>query len=148
MLLLAASLLWALWDEAYGQRPWKSYQHEWTQRYSAFLNTAKSGSADAQKAVEGDPEYQHLQQQYQSASDAAKPKRDAIQTQLNDLNANLLAVQSVFTDRRAYVNALTYEIETGNKGVQSKLDKFKAEKATVKFPDGHKEQYNYEELEA
>ena len=29
MVLLMASLFWALWDEAFGQRPWKAYQHEW-----------------------------------------------------------------------------------------------------------------------
>ena len=54
MLLLTASLLWALWDEAYGQRPWKTYQHAWKQRYSAFLNTAKSSSANSQKAIESE----------------------------------------------------------------------------------------------
>src|SRR6476661_900522 len=58
MLLLTATLLWALWDEAYGQRPWKSYQHVWKQRYSAFLNTAKSSSTKSQKDIESDPEYQ------------------------------------------------------------------------------------------
>ena len=56
MLLLTASLLWALWDEAYGQRPWKSFQHAWKQRYSTFLNSAKSSSANSQKAIESDPE--------------------------------------------------------------------------------------------
>ncbi len=152
MLLLTATLLWALWDEAYGQRPWKSYQREWTKRYSAFLNTAKSNSASAQKAVESDPEYQRLQQQYQAAYDAVKPKRDEIQKKLADVNANLLAVQSVFTDRRAYVNALTYEIETetsasAKKSRQDDVDKYKAKKATVEFPDGHKEQYDFNQLE-
>ena len=29
MVVLMASLFWALWDEAFGQRPWKAYQHEW-----------------------------------------------------------------------------------------------------------------------
>lgn len=152
MLLLTASLLWALWDEAYGQRPWKTYQHEWKQRYSAFLDTAKSSSANSQKAIESDAEYQRLQQAYQSAYDASKPRRDEIQKQLVELNANLLAVQSVFTDRRAYVNALTYEIETetsasAKKSTQDEVEKYKAKKSTVGFPDGHKEQYDFPQLE-
>ena len=46
-----ASLFWALWDEAYGQRPWKTYQKEWQQRYTAFLNTAKSSSGKSLKEV-------------------------------------------------------------------------------------------------
>ena len=26
VVILTASLLWALWDDAFGQRPWKAYQ--------------------------------------------------------------------------------------------------------------------------
>ena len=29
MLVLMATLFWALWDEDFGQRPWKAFQHEW-----------------------------------------------------------------------------------------------------------------------
>jgi cytochrome c551/c552 len=152
MLLLTATLLWALWDEVYGQRPWKAYQHEWKQRYTAFLAGARSASAQSEKTVESDPEYQRLEQAYKSAYDAAKPRRDEIQKKLNDLNARILAVQSVFTDRRAYVNALTYAIETDSsasakKSKQADLDAYRARKSTVTYPDGHKEQYNFAELE-
>ena len=42
--ILIATLFWALWDEAWGQRPWKAYQEEWRTRYSAFLDTARSKS--------------------------------------------------------------------------------------------------------
>src|SRR6201987_1614450 len=58
--LLTASLLWALWDEAFGMRPWKAYQHEWKQRYTGFLNTARSKSAASQKEVEDSSDYQKL----------------------------------------------------------------------------------------
>ena len=37
MLILMATLLWALWDEDFGQRPWKAFQQEWKGRYSEFL---------------------------------------------------------------------------------------------------------------
>ena len=61
-------------------------------------------------------------------------------------------MQNVFTDRRAYVNALTYELETetsasGKKSKQQDIDEYKKEKATVEFPDGHKQQFNFHELE-
>ena len=152
MLLLTATLLWALWDEAYGQRPWKSFQHVWKERYGAFLNGAKPASAKSEKDVQNDPEYQKLAAAYQSAYDAAKPKRDELQKNIAEVNANLLAVQSVFTDRRAYVNAVTYQIETetsasSKKSKQDDLDKYKARLATVQFPDGHKEQFNFTQLE-
>src|SRR5256885_35163 len=48
MVILMATLFWALWDEDFGQRPWKAFQHEWKDRYSTFLKTARSQSSDSQ----------------------------------------------------------------------------------------------------
>src|SRR5204863_7198532 len=58
MVILMATLFWALWDEDFGQRPWKAFQHEWKDRYSTFLKTARSQSGDAQKEVEASADYQ------------------------------------------------------------------------------------------
>jgi cytochrome c2 len=153
IVLLLATLFWALWDEAYGQRPWKSFQSEWKRRYSSFLQSARSSSAESEKAIANNPEYQQLQRAYEQAYQAAKLRRDQIQKQLAVINSNIVAVQNVFTDRRAYVTALTYAIETddrpaGKKSKQQNLDKYKSKKSTVEYPDGHTEQYNYEQLEA
>ena len=63
--------------------------------------------------------------------------------QLRTLSAKILAVQNVFTDRRAYVNALTYDIETTTSASskQSKLkdlEEYKQQTAVVEYPDGSK----------
>src|SRR5438874_3962525 len=152
MVILMATLFWALWDEAFGQRPWKAFQSEWKDRYIAFLKTAKSKSAQSEKQVEQNSDYQQLEQAYEQAYKAAQPHRDELQKQITDLNAKIIAVQNVFTDRRAYANALTYEMETdtsasGKKSKQRDIDDYKARKATVEYPDGHREQYNFKELE-
>src|SRR5256885_3709124 len=55
--ILIGTLFWALYDEAWGQRPWKAFQDTWKDRYSAFLNTAKSTSAKSESSVEQDPQY-------------------------------------------------------------------------------------------
>src|SRR5437764_11322379 len=112
MVILMATLFWALWDEDFGQRPWKAFQHEWKDRYSTFLKTARSQSTDSQKEVESSPDYQKLRQDYEAASQNAAPRIKEINEKLRDLSAQILAVQNVFTDRRAYVNASTYDIET------------------------------------
>jgi cytochrome c551/c552 len=152
MLILMATLFWALWDEAFGQRPWKAFQHEWQQRYSAFLNTAESKSEKSQKDVTQNPEYQQLEKAYEEAAAAAKPRRDELQKQIADLSAQILAVQNVFTDRRAYVNALTYQMETdpsasGKQSKQKEINENKAEVSPVDFPDGRREKYNFAQLE-
>ena len=150
--ILVATLFWALWDENWGQRPWKAYQAEFKDRYSAFLKTATSKSDQSLKDTEKSSDYQQLEAAYKQAEQQAAPQKNDLQKQISNLNAQILAVQSVFTDRRAYVNALNYEIETddsksGKASKQKDLDKYKAQTATVEFPDGHKERFNFPQLE-
>ena len=152
MVILMASLFWALWDEDFGQRPWKAYQHTWKDRYSAFLKTARSTSAQSEKDVEGNSEYQQLKQDYEQANQQASPQMKAINEKLRDLSAKILAVQNVFTDRRAYVNALTYDIETTASATskQSKikdLENYEKRTAVVEYPDGSRASYTYPQLE-
>jgi cytochrome c551/c552 len=152
MVILMATLFWALWDEDFGQRPWKSFQHEWKDRYTAFLKGARSQSSTSQKDVEGSSDYQSLKQAYDQANQSAAPRAREINEKLRDLSAKILAVQNVFTDRRAFVNALTYELETSTsssskQSKQKSLDSYKQEVTTVEYPDGSKQKYNYDQLE-
>ena len=68
MLLLTATLFWALWDEDFGQRPWKAFQNEWKTRYSAFLENAHSQSDSSEKEVKSNPEYLALKESYDRAA--------------------------------------------------------------------------------
>jgi cytochrome c551/c552 len=150
--ILIATLFWALYDEAWGQRPWKAFQDQWKDRYSAFLNAAKSKSAQSEQTVEHDPQYAALKQDYEKAYQSSKAQGDEARRKLDDANARLLAVQSVFTDRRAYVNALTYELETSTSASakaskQKEIDAYKAEQATVEFPDGTRKKFTFPQLE-
>ena len=150
--ILIGTLFWALYDEAWGQRPWKAFQDQWKDRYSAFLNTATSKSSKSEQSVEHDPQYAALKQDYQQAYQNSKAQAEEARKKLDDASARLLAVQSVFTDRRAYVNALTYELETSTSASekaskQKEIDKYKAEQATVEFPDGKKEKFTFPQLE-
>ena len=150
--LLIASLFWALWDEAYGQRPWKAYQETWKERYSAFLKTESSKSNKSVKDVEASSDYQALVANYKQAEANSSAQSRQITQKLRDVNGRLLAVRSVFTDRRAYVNALTYEIETetnpsAKKSKQDEVRNYKARPVTVYFPDGSRKTYNFQQLE-
>ena len=151
--LLMTTLFWALWDENFGQRPWKAYQHEWKDRYSTFLKTARTQSRDTQKDIEGSADYQKFKQDYDSASQSAAARIKGINERLHDLSGRILAVQSVFTDRRAYVTASTYDIETetspsAKQHKQKSLEEYKKESTTAEMPDGKKKSFkDYEELE-
>src|ERR1700680_1153654 len=152
MVLLMATLFWALWDEAYGQRPWKAFQNEWKQRYSAVLDKTEPSSDKSVKDVQNNPEYQQLEQAYKQADAAARPRRDELQKQITDLSAKILAVQNIFTDKRAYANSLTYQIETetsssGKESKKKELEEYKKKLWSVEYPDGHKEKYDFRQLE-
>jgi cytochrome c551/c552 len=150
--ILIGTLFWALYDEAWGQRPWKAFQDEWKDRYSAFLNTEKSTSAKSEDSVEHDAQYVALKQDYEKAYQDSKAAGEEGRKKLDDASARLLAVQSVFTDRRAYVNALTYELETSTSdsakaSKKNEIKDYKNTTATVTFPDGSKKDFTFEELE-
>jgi hypothetical protein len=155
MLLLMVTLFWALWDEDYGQRPWKTFQNEWKDRYSAFLKSARSQSSTSEKDVESSPDYQALKQAYEQASKEAAPRIREINEKLHELSVDILTVQDGpmrFTDRRAYVTASTYDIETSSAsakpGKQKALEEYEQRLSTIEMPDGSRHQYNYEQLEA
>ncbi len=152
MVVLMATLFWALWDEDFGQRPWKAFQNEWKDRYTAFLNSARSQSSNSQKDLEGSSAYQALKQAYDLAYQGAAPRVREINEKLRDLSARILAAQNTFTDRRAYVNALTYSIETetsssAKQSKQKDLEAYRQEVTTVEYPDGSKQKYNFQQLE-
>jgi hypothetical protein len=152
MILLMASLFWALWDEDFGQRPWKAFQHEWKTRYSTYLSLSGRESRDLQKGVEGSSDYEKLKQDYETERQSSAPRIKELNEKLRDLSAKILAVQNVFTDRRAYVGASTYDIETESSAAskqskQKALDRYKQEIASVTFPDGSTKNYNYPQLE-
>ncbi len=112
--LLIATLFWALWDEAYGERPWKRYQEEFRTRYLALLKGTRSTSAKAEDRIKEDPEYQKLDAAAKSAEAAVAGEGKQIQQKINELNDKIAAVQSVFTDARAHVTADTYSAETSS----------------------------------
>ncbi|MGH9498890.1 MAG: c-type cytochrome [Terriglobales bacterium] len=152
MVILMATLFWALWDEGYGQRPWKAFQHTWQTRYTAVLDKTISKSEASQAAVESSPDYQALKRVYDQAEEETKAPAAKIKEELADANGKLLAVRSVFTDRRAYVNAINYDIETSTsassrKSLKQKLTEYEREPATVEFPDHSRKQYTFPQLE-
>ena len=59
-LLMIFSAGWALYDEAYGQRPWKGMQREFVKRYSAYLKSIRKDAGKSEAEVKESPEYEQL----------------------------------------------------------------------------------------
>lgn len=74
-LLLVVTLIWSLYDEVVGQRPWKTYQKDFVSKYGEYLDTARDKQGKSEKEVAASPEYQDLNQTYKDAAAAAKEDR-------------------------------------------------------------------------
>ncbi|MEA2176656.1 MAG: hypothetical protein QOD00_4248, partial [Blastocatellia bacterium] len=72
-LLLIGSLAWALWDEAYGQRPWRGVQKEFVARYTNYLKTIRKNAKKTEEEVKQSADYQTLDAEAKSASAAIEP---------------------------------------------------------------------------
>jgi len=137
MVLLMATLFWALWTRTSANvrgrlsaRVERPLFHVPEDCPVAVERLAKGGR--------GQRDYQKLKQDYESASQNAAPRIKEINLRLRDLSAKILAVQNVFTDRRAYVNALTYSIETEPARLQKRAANrpclIQKRKTTVAYP--------------
>ena len=73
-LLLTISIAWALYDEAFGQRPWKGMQREFVSRYTKYLDSIKSDAGKTETEIKESPEYQQLPTQRRRHVTQSKPK--------------------------------------------------------------------------
>src|SRR3990172_2048178 len=71
-LMLVVTLLWSLFDEAIWQRPWKSFQSQFVELYTEFLETkAIPAQTEREQEIRSSTEYQRLQTEMQQAEQAA-----------------------------------------------------------------------------
>lgn len=109
--LLFLSLGWALYDELFGQRPWKSYQRQFVTLYSTYLKKLGPRQAAAEKALRSSAEYRGLEREVQAAEQSVAPRLRAIDGELSGIRLRLAAIKEPFQDARAKVAALVYELD-------------------------------------
>ncbi len=156
-LLLTASLAWSLYDEAFGQRPWKGMQQEFVSRYSRYLKSIKSQSGKTEAQVKEDPEYQTLDAEAQAAQEKVKPDIVEIDQKVVQAQRKLDAVTDPFQNQRGKLTVINYNVETAPGSAKEKYRKQAAEKRAefveVDLPadDGSNrtitQKMNYEQLE-
>ena len=66
-LLMTISIAWALYDEAFGQRPWKGMQSEFVTRYTRYLDSIKDKAGNTESEVKQSPEYVALDEAAKAA---------------------------------------------------------------------------------
>jgi cytochrome c551/c552 len=139
-LLLVVTLIWSLYDEVVGQRPWRSYQRDFVSKYGEYLETAKERQGSSETEIKSRPEYQELNKAYEDAAAAAKAKTDPIDEQSKRVDDKLTAVTTPFTDARSWIVAKTYELEvtgseSGKNSIKAAIEKRKQEKIDFTMPN-------------
>ena len=156
VLLLMLSTGWALYDEGFGQRPWKPMQQEFVKRYTAYLRSLRTKTRDNETEVKQTPEYQQLDEEAKAAIDKVKADVAEKDKQVSAIQAKLDAVTDPFQNQRGRIVVITFKRETAPKGsmwegiYDRQLKTKKAEKVSVDMPDDSgkmsRRSLNYDEL--
>jgi cytochrome c551/c552 len=156
-LLLTGSLAWSLYDEAFGQRPWKGMQQQFVSRYSRYLKSIKSQAGKTEAEVKENPEYQTLEADAQSALEKVKPDIAEIDHKVTQIQSELDAVTDPFQNQRGKLTVINYNVEIAPANAKDKYRKQAQQKRTelveVDLPaaDGSgkmtTQKMNYDQLE-
>src|SRR5262245_5402197 len=137
-LLLTAALAWALWDEAYGPRPWKGFQKDFVSRYTRYLNSIKSQSAENETQVKESSEYQVLEEEEKAAREQVQPDIDQINKEVTSIQKKLDAVTDPFQNQRGRLTVINYNIETSTCSAKERqrqrAETIKQQKVEVELP--------------
>jgi cytochrome c2 len=156
-LLLIGSAGWALYDEGFGQRPWRGMQKEFVTRYTAYLKSIRSNAGKSEAEVKESPEYQQLDEEAKGALDKVKADITERDRRVALVQKKLDAVTEPFQNQRGRIVVITYKLEVApsdfwRKRYKTQLEAKKNEVVTVELPadDGGKpvaQKMNYAQLE-
>ncbi|MFN2511628.1 MAG: c-type cytochrome [Pyrinomonadaceae bacterium] len=156
-LLLTGSLVWALWDETFGQRPWRGIQQEFVSRYTRYLRSIKPQAGKSEAEVKESAEYQTLDAEATAALEQVKPESTEIDRKVAQIQKQLDAVTDPFQNQRGRLTVINYNVETAKGSAKEKYRKQAEEKrqevVEVELPapdDPGKtitQKMNYEQLE-
>ncbi|MEA2206957.1 MAG: hypothetical protein QOE77_3733 [Blastocatellia bacterium] len=138
-LLMVGTLAWALWDESYGQRPWKGIQQQFVKRYTGYLKSIRKDAGKSEAEVKETPEYQTIEAEAQAAIDRVTPRRKEIDAEVAKVQRKLDAVTDPFQNQRGKITVTVYEQETATTAsakqkYQKQVAAQKEELVTVDMP--------------
>jgi hypothetical protein len=156
-LLLTGVLAWALYDEAFGQRPWKTAQREFVERESRYLQRLKKAARVSEQQVKESEEYNRLAAEAKAAREQVEPEKKQNEARVRIVQSQLDAVTEPFQDARGALSVINYRVETAHGSDKDKYrkqaDQKRQEKIKIDVPadDGSgklvSKQFTYTELQ-
>ena len=140
MLLLTASLVWAVYDEVEVMRPYKDYQARFRAYYTRFLTELRPQQAAKEQAIRQSPEYQELNRQLTDAEQQVTGRIQEIDRITGSgVVPRMTAARNAFQVLRSEIDALRYQIEvSGDDGekdeIREEIDEIRARIVEVDLP--------------
>jgi cytochrome c2 len=157
-MILLLTLIWSLYDEMFGMRPWRKYQRDFVTYYGKYLEDSVSGrQSRAFDTLKQDPEFDKLSKEYEAARLEAKGTTDPLQAQLDRIDQQINDVTPKFQDRRSWIVAETYKLEvaeseSAKNGFRQSIEKKKKELIDFDIHDDNgvvkSDSKNFPDLEA
>ncbi len=154
-LALVAVMLWSMYDEVVGQRPWKAFQSDFVSRYGTYLEKVKGRQGKSEHEIKASPEYKEFEDKYKEEERNARPRLKEIGEKTTIINQQLSDITPTFQDTRAWIAAKTFNLEntpeSSRQSVRDAIANKKKEKNSITIhDDGGKEQnvsWDFAELE-
>ena len=114
-LILMLTLVWALYDELYAMRPWKSAQQQFAGLYKSHLQQLRPRQEEREREIKDSAGYQELDEALRGAEAGALAKTAKIEKRINQgVNPRMVAVRSAFQSLRGEIGEPTYQLETAS----------------------------------
>jgi cytochrome c2/uncharacterized ParB-like nuclease family protein len=137
-LLLTGVLVWALYDEVAGRRPWKSYQQSYAKRFDRYLARLQKRGFRSEAEVKNSDDYKRLDAEAKAAREASRPKSSEIDRRVSFIDAQLDNISEEFQNRRGRITLASYNVETASERSRESqrrdLERMRAQKSPVKVP--------------
>ena len=134
-ILLVVVLVWSVWDEVIGQRPWKNYQREFVETYTSYLERVQTRQGKTEKELRATPEYQEIAAKYTEESEKARPRLTEISARIKQIDQQLKDITTQFQDTRAWIAAKTFDLENtpeaSRQSIRNAIDSKRQEKNTI-----------------
>ncbi|MYC67862.1 MAG: c-type cytochrome [Acidobacteriia bacterium] len=160
MLLLLASLVWAIYDEVEIMRPYKDYQARFRAYYSRFLTELQPQQAAKEDAIRQSPEYQQVSGELGTAEEAVRARIAEIDREVGQgVVPRMTSARNAFQILRSEIDAQRYLIEVSHdegdkESMREDIEEIRARVVEVELPlaDGsggtEELELQYEQLEA
>src|SRR5580658_10894673 len=96
--VLVLSMIWGLYDEVYGIRPWKVYQAKFEKLYASYIKSLRAPEGQREAQIMAQPQYKQLDKDMKEAEQAALPEANKIKQQVDALTAKISALNGPFQE--------------------------------------------------